>query len=71
MNFVWTCVDEYPIVSKRKKSIIKIRRKEEIEFKDKNNKINKMSAKDDFRMQLCWDLACITTLDALLMFFLY
>ena len=28
-----------------------------------------MDAKDDFRMQLCWDLACLTTLDAILMFF--
>jgi len=28
-----------------------------------------MSAKDDFRMQLCWGLACLTTLDAILMFF--
>ena len=28
-----------------------------------------MSAKDDFKIQLCWGLSCLTTLDAMLMFF--
>ena len=37
-------------------------------LKDKN-KINKMSAKDGFKMQLCWGLERLTTIDVILMFF--
>jgi len=41
-------------VSKRGRSIIEIKKKrKKLNLKGKNNKINKMSEKDDFRMQLC------------------